>query len=330
MLPAGADRPYPAASRSLHRRIPERGLLVSELAPGASLRRWMFLARNRIIAALSAMTVVVQARSGSGALVTARWARELGRRVGAVPGEVVSPLSVGPHRLLRDGADLIGGAQDVLDGLFGAGERRVPGQGRPPLPPPMAALLDALGGRAAGGGRVRTGAAGPVDGLGALAALELDGLDPARAGGRGDGDRLRRVRWRPGAHPLPAERRTRALGSRGDPDGLSRRAIPRVLSIAGSDSGGGAGIQADLKAFAACGVHGMTAITAITAQNTVGVTAVQAIDPDVILAQVRAVAQDIGVDAVKIGMLGTVATIEAVAAGARRADRPTRRWCSTR
>jgi hydroxymethylpyrimidine/phosphomethylpyrimidine kinase len=95
--------------------------------------------------------------------------------------------------------------------------------------------------------------------------------------------------------------------------GSDRRAIPRVLSIAGSDSGGGAGIQADLKAFAACGAHGMTAITAITAQNTVGVTAVQAIDPGVILAQVRAVAQDIGVDAVKIGMLGTVATIEAVA-----------------
>jgi hydroxymethylpyrimidine/phosphomethylpyrimidine kinase len=90
--------------------------------------------------------------------------------------------------------------------------------------------------------------------------------------------------------------------------------IPRVLSVAGSDSGGGAGIQADLKAFAACGVHGMTAITAITAQNTVGVSAVEAISPELIVAQVRAVAQDIGVDAVKIGMLGTVATIEAVAA----------------
>ncbi len=88
---------------------------------------------------------------------------------------------------------------------------------------------------------------------------------------------------------------------------------PCVLSIAGSDSGGGAGIQADLKAFAACGVHGMTAITAITAQNTVGVSAVQAISPEIIVAQVRAVAEDIGVDAVKIGMLGTVATIEAVA-----------------
>jgi hydroxymethylpyrimidine/phosphomethylpyrimidine kinase len=85
-----------------------------------------------------------------------------------------------------------------------------------------------------------------------------------------------------------------------------------VLSIAGSDSGGGAGIQADLKAFARCGVHGMTAITAITAQNTVAVTAVHPVPGDVIVEQVRAVVDDIGVDAVKIGMLGSVATIEAV------------------
>jgi hydroxymethylpyrimidine/phosphomethylpyrimidine kinase len=88
---------------------------------------------------------------------------------------------------------------------------------------------------------------------------------------------------------------------------------PRVLSIAGSDSGGGAGIQADLKAFARAGVHGMTAITAITAQNTLAVEAVHPIPPATIVAQVRAVASDIGVDAVKIGMLGDVATIDAVA-----------------
>ncbi len=93
---------------------------------------------------------------------------------------------------------------------------------------------------------------------------------------------------------------------------MAREQIPRVLSIAGSDSGGGAGIQADLKAFAACGVHGMTAITAITAQNTVGVSAVHAVPADVIVAQVRAVQDDIGIDAVKIGMLGDLVTIEAV------------------
>jgi len=86
-----------------------------------------------------------------------------------------------------------------------------------------------------------------------------------------------------------------------------------VLSIAGSDSGGGAGIQADLKAFARCGVHGMTAITALTAQSTVGVEAVEQVPPEMIIAQVRAVAEDIGVDAVKIGMLGNAATVAAVA-----------------
>lgn len=91
------------------------------------------------------------------------------------------------------------------------------------------------------------------------------------------------------------------------------REIPACLSIAGSDSGGGAGIQADLKAFARCGVHGMTAITALTAQNTTGVTMVEAVSPRMIVAQVQAVAEDIGVDAVKVGMLGDEATIGAVA-----------------
>jgi hydroxymethylpyrimidine/phosphomethylpyrimidine kinase len=89
--------------------------------------------------------------------------------------------------------------------------------------------------------------------------------------------------------------------------------IRRALSIAGSDSGGGAGIQADLKAFARCGVHGMTAITALTAQNTVAVEAVEAVSPAMIEAQVHAVLTDIGVDAVKVGMLGDRETIEAVA-----------------
>jgi hydroxymethylpyrimidine/phosphomethylpyrimidine kinase len=90
------------------------------------------------------------------------------------------------------------------------------------------------------------------------------------------------------------------------------RPVPAVLSIAGSDSGGGAGIQADLKAFARCGVHGMTAITAITAQNTVGVEMVEQVAPAMIVAQVHAVAEDIGIDAVKVGMLGTAETVGAV------------------
>jgi hydroxymethylpyrimidine/phosphomethylpyrimidine kinase len=93
--------------------------------------------------------------------------------------------------------------------------------------------------------------------------------------------------------------------------GASR--TPVALTIAGSDSGGGAGIEADLKAFARCGVHGTVAITAITAQNTIGVDAILAIPAETILAQVRAVLADIRVDAVKVGMLGTAQSARAVA-----------------
>ncbi|HEX4187346.1 MAG TPA: bifunctional hydroxymethylpyrimidine kinase/phosphomethylpyrimidine kinase [Solirubrobacteraceae bacterium] len=88
---------------------------------------------------------------------------------------------------------------------------------------------------------------------------------------------------------------------------------PRALTIAGSDSGGGAGIQADLKAFARCGVHGMSAITAITAQSTTGVAAIHAVPPEIVIAQVRIVAEDIGIDAVKVGMIGSAESAIAVA-----------------
>jgi len=89
--------------------------------------------------------------------------------------------------------------------------------------------------------------------------------------------------------------------------------IPRVLIIAGSDSGGGAGIQADIKTVAMLGGHGMTAITAITAQNTLGVTAVELVSPRMVIAQIDAVVSDIGIDAIKIGMIGSAATAHAVA-----------------
>ena len=89
--------------------------------------------------------------------------------------------------------------------------------------------------------------------------------------------------------------------------------VPVCLSIAGSDSGGGAGIQADLKAFAHAGVHGTTALTALTAQNTTAVTGVHPVPPEFIVEQVRAVADDLGVDAVKIGMVGSARATEAVA-----------------
>jgi hydroxymethylpyrimidine/phosphomethylpyrimidine kinase len=90
-------------------------------------------------------------------------------------------------------------------------------------------------------------------------------------------------------------------------------AVPRALSIAGSDSGGGAGIQADMKTFQALGVYGMTAITAVTVQNTKGVTGYEELSPETVSDQVRAVVTDIGVDAAKTGMLASAPIIEAVA-----------------
>ena len=89
--------------------------------------------------------------------------------------------------------------------------------------------------------------------------------------------------------------------------------LPRALTIAGSDSGGGAGIQADLKTFFALGCHGMSALTALTAQNTVAVTAIHEVPPEFVIAQIDAVVSDIGVDAAKTGMLSSAGIVEAVA-----------------
>lgn len=104
VMACGVDRYYPAGNEDLLRTISHRGLLLGEVPPGAAPTRWRFLQRNRIIAALSAVTLVVEARWRSGALNTAHHAAELGRSVGAVPGSVHSANSAGCHRLLRDGS----------------------------------------------------------------------------------------------------------------------------------------------------------------------------------------------------------------------------------
>jgi DNA processing protein len=121
VLGSGADVPYPRAKRSLYERIVKSGLVLSELPPRSRTLRWMFPARNRIMAALSAMTVVVEGCHDSGSLITARFAAELGREVGAVPGQVTSALAGGPNALLADGACLVRSAADVLDTLYGPG-----------------------------------------------------------------------------------------------------------------------------------------------------------------------------------------------------------------
>jgi len=125
VLGCGADVAYPAAHRSLWRRIGEEGLVLSELPPGCGAWRWSFPARNRIVAALSGMTVVVEAAERSGSLITADLAADLGRDLGAVPGPVGSRLSIAPNNLLAGGACLVRDAQDVLDAMLGSGARRI-------------------------------------------------------------------------------------------------------------------------------------------------------------------------------------------------------------
>ena len=117
VLGCGVDRDYPAAHAQLASRICERGLVVSEYAPGVEPAPWRFPARNRIIAGLAAATVVVEARERSGALITADFALEAGREVFAVPGEITSSLSAGTNALLRLGATPLTRAGDVLEAL---------------------------------------------------------------------------------------------------------------------------------------------------------------------------------------------------------------------
>jgi DNA processing protein len=117
VLGCGIDRDYPAAHAQLGRRICERGLIVSEYEPGVEPSPWRFPARNRIIAGLSAATVIVEARERSGALITADFALEEGREVFAVPGEITSGLAAGTNRLLQLGATPLTRAEDVLHAL---------------------------------------------------------------------------------------------------------------------------------------------------------------------------------------------------------------------
>jgi DNA processing protein len=143
VLGNGADVAYPAAHRSLWRRIGESGLVLSELPPGAGAWRWSFPARNRIMAALAGMTIVVEAAERSGSLITADLAADLGRDLGAVPGPVGSRLSVAPNNLIAGGACLVRDAQDVLDAMLGPGARRLERSG-PELDPAQRAALEAL------------------------------------------------------------------------------------------------------------------------------------------------------------------------------------------
>jgi DNA processing protein len=172
VLGCGADVAYPASHRSLWRQVQESGLVVSELPPGTGAWRWAFPARNRIMAALAGMTVVVEAAERSGSLITADLAADLGRDLGAVPGPVSSRYSAGPNNLLAGGACLVRDAQDVLDALLGAGARRVARSG-PALEPALRAVLAAV----EGGEDTCDAIAAALDLDGASAAAALAGLE---------------------------------------------------------------------------------------------------------------------------------------------------------
>ena len=183
VLAGGADVPYPSSKRSLYRRILEEGCVVSEMPPGFTPFRWCFPARNRTIAALGHMTVVVEAAERSGSLITAEVAADLGRDVGAVPGPITSWRAKGANALLHDGAMLVRNADDVLDAVVGLDRPfdADPGAG---LPPRLASLM-----RAVSGGRDTLAAlAGTPDQaqstLAALTDLELKGRLRRAAGGR--------------------------------------------------------------------------------------------------------------------------------------------------
>lgn len=188
VLAGGIDRYYPAGNEELLRTIAQRGLLLAEVPPGSSPTRWRFLQRNRLIAALSAVTVVIEARWRSGALNTAHHAAALGRPVGAVPGSVYSANSAGCHRLLRDGtAVCVADAADVaeLAGPLGgeplgdrARENAEPVRDQDGLSVPDLLVLDGLPVRAATTVDKLTSVAGLSvrEVIGGLARLELAGL----------------------------------------------------------------------------------------------------------------------------------------------------------
>ena len=133
VLACGVDVAYPRTNRRLYEWIREHGSVVSEMPPGTRPSRWLFPARNRIMAALGDVTVVVEAAQRSGTLITADCAADLGRDVAAVPGQVTADAAAGTNGLLRSGAALVTGPQDVLDLLYGVGAREVPSSPKPAL-----------------------------------------------------------------------------------------------------------------------------------------------------------------------------------------------------
>lgn len=185
VLAGGADVAYPASKRSLHRELVRTQAAISEMPPGFTPFRWCFPARNRTIAGLASMTIVVEAAERSGSLITAELAQELGRTVGAVPGSVTAARHAGTNALLRDGAVVIRDAQDALDEALGVGVATARSARRPEaLEPALRALLRRV---EEGRDTVSSLAASPAeaqDALCGLGELELLGFLRRGPGGR--------------------------------------------------------------------------------------------------------------------------------------------------
>jgi len=187
VLAAAAERPYPARNRRLHEAIAQRGCVVSELPPATSAYRWCFVARNRIVAALAAVTVIVEAAERSGSLTTADFAADIGRTVAAVPGRVTNRTAAGTNSLLQAGAALVRNGGDVLELLAEATGRPRPApvpRDPPGLEPALRRLLDAV---EDGRGTLGALAGTPEDAktvLAGLAELEFRGLIRRTFGGR--------------------------------------------------------------------------------------------------------------------------------------------------
>jgi DNA processing protein len=184
VLGGGPDVVYPAGEWRLYRSIVAHGAAISEWPAGEPPAAWCFPARNRIMAALSQVTVVVEGAARSGSLITAREAADLNRTVGAVPGPVNSWLSAGPNNLLSDGALVVRDAQDVLDAMLGVGARNVRRAG-PDLEPHLSHVLGLVeGGRATCDAVAAAWGDPPREAAIALARLELLGYVRVDATGR--------------------------------------------------------------------------------------------------------------------------------------------------
>jgi DNA processing protein len=176
VMPGGADVPYPRSKAHLHRRIGDEGIVLSEMPPGFKPLTLSFPARNRIMAGLAGLTVVVEGARGSGSLITAELAQMYGRDVAAVPGQVTSALAAGPLELLLDGAQLVRGAQDVLDLFYGPDVVKVGMQNPPRLSPELTDILHAIDFGETRPEEILAGRMEPGHVLAGLTELELLGL----------------------------------------------------------------------------------------------------------------------------------------------------------